>query len=144
MTSRENLLKELNEKLSTRNNGSAKRVSKRVMCKCGKDFNVTSFEYHKLRCDIYKSSQKDGPYSVLKVDEMIEKHSDNQWIAKLVYRCKVGEVMKIVVPTKEEAMRVTNMSRYYAKKKRMKIVYRTEKIWRGINLFLALAKSERK
>jgi ribosomal 50S subunit-recycling heat shock protein len=78
------------------------------------------------------------------VDEMIGKiqsNQSNQWIAKLIYSCKVGDVMKIVVPTKEEVARVTQISRYYAKKKDMSIVYRTEKIWRGINLFLSVAKN---
>jgi hypothetical protein len=115
----------------------------RVKCKCGKEYNVNSFEYHRLRCDVYKDTQK-IPYPVSKVDEMIERtQSDNHWIAKLIYRCKVGEVMKIVVPTKEEALRITGMSRYYAKKKGLVVVYRTEKIWKGINLFLAVTKNEK-
>jgi hypothetical protein len=115
----------------------------RIKCKCGKDFNIRSFDYHKLRCDAYKDTQK-VPYPVSKVDEMIGKiqsNQSNQWIAKLVYSCKVGDVMKIVVPTKEEVLRITGMSRYYAKKKGLVVIYRTEKIWKGINLFLSVAKN---
>lgn len=127
-------------KMVVKNKEEKKEEGKRVKCKCGQKLTITAMNYHKLRCDVYKNS-RNVPYPVEKVDKEfsdIKQHEDNKWIEKLVYRCKIGEVTKIVVPTKKEMIRVSSMCRYYAKKRNLVAFYRTEKIWRGINLFVTL------
>ena len=127
--------------------------SKRIKCKCGREFTKSALEYHKLRCEVHKKASK-SPYPVVKMNpEEVEKilsrrhhgggvnnaSTDGKWIKKLVYSCKIGEIIKIPVPDHKEALRIRSLWIYYAKSRNIGIVS-IIKTWKGKDVFLSVNK----
>lgn len=123
----------------------------KIKCKCGKEFSKTNgFSYHRLRCGAYK---KDGgsPYPVEKLSSeeaekiLLSKHrltNDGKWMKKLVYKCKIGEVMKISVPDHKEAQRICQLWKYYVKSRKLVATVKITKTWRGKDVFLSVNQGE--
>ena len=123
----------------------------KIKCKCGKEFSRTNgFSYHRLRCEAYK---KDGenPYPTEKMSSeeaekiLLTKHkltNDGKWMKKLVYKCKIGEVVKISVPDHREAQRICQLWKYYVNVRKLTAVVKISKTWRGKDVFLSLLRKE--
>jgi hypothetical protein len=123
---------------------------KRVTCKCGKEMTYSAFEYHKLRCETYKKNGKSS-YSAEKISsEEAEKilsskehhkiTNDGKWIKRLVYECRVGEVVKISVPDHKESQRICQLWRYYVISRKLLPIVKISKTWRGKDVFLSVKK----
>ena len=126
---------------------------KRVTCKCGKEMTDSAFQYHKLRCESYKENGK-TPYPVEKMSSeeaekillaKAEHHkltNDGKWMKKLVYKCKIGEVMKISVPNYKEAQRISQLWKYYVKTRKLVAIVKISKTWKGKDIFLSMIRSK--
>jgi len=66
--------------------------------------------------------------------------NDGKWIKKLVYKCKIGEVIKISVPNNDEAQRISQLWRYYVKARKLISIVKVSKTWRGKDVFLSVSK----
>ena len=131
------------------NTKTKKQYHRKMKCKCGKEMTDSAFEYHKLRCEVHKNAGQ-NPYPVQKMSSeeaeriLLAKNNrvvtNGKWMKKLVYKCKIGEVLKISVPDHREAQRICQLWKYYVKARNLVATVKISKTWKGKDVFLSMSK----